>query len=147
MTSSRVRRRTGVLAALMLLFAGCAGVDSRIAKNRSAYESWPLAVREKVAAGQIALGFTREQVEVALGEPDRVFTRTDANGESQVWSYRDRMPRIGFGIGVGFGSWGRRGGSVGGVRLGAGTGMRDDEKLGVVFAPDGTVSAIDVRGK
>lgn len=106
-----------------------------------------MAVREKVAAGKIDLGFTREQVEVALGAPDRVFTRTDANGESQVWSYRDRTPRIGFGVGVGFGSWGHRGGSVGGVGIGAGTGMRDDEKLGIVFGPDGTVSAMEVRGK
>lgn len=104
-------------------------------------------MREKVAAGKIDLGFTREQVEVALGAPDRVFTRTDANGESQVWSYRDRTPRIGFGVGVGFGSWGHRGGSVGGVGIGAGTGMRDDEKLGIVFGPDGTVSAMEVRGK
>lgn len=106
-----------------------------------------MAVREKVAAGQIDLGFTREQVTVALGEPDRVTTRTNADGTSEIWSYRDRRPRVGFGVGIGFGSWGHRGGSVGGIGIGTSTGLRDDEKLGIAFGPDGTVAAIEVRGK
>lgn len=106
-----------------------------------------MAVREKVVAGQIDLGFTREQVTVALGEPDRVFTRTDANGTSEIWSYRDRRPRVGFGVGIGVGSWGHRGGPVGGIGIGTATGMRDDEKLGVAFGPDGTVASIEVREK
>ena len=136
-----------VVGVVGIVVAGCAGVDARIARHREAYATWPLAVQEKVAAGEIALGFTREQVQVALGEPDRVFHRTDVNGTAEIWSYRDRRPRVGFGIGIGFGSWGHRGGSVGTVGLGTGIGMREDEKLGVAFGPDGTVTAIEVRGK
>lgn len=138
----------GVCAlALTLAAAGCATVGSRIEKNRAQYETWPLAVREKVAAGQIDLGFTTEQVAVALGQPDRVFTRTTADGTSQVWTYRDRAPRFSFGVGVGMGSWGGRGGSFGGVGINTGTGYHDDERLGVVFDRNGHVTSIETRAR
>lgn len=127
--------------------AGCSTVDSRIAKNREAFSSWPAAVQDKIVVGKIDIGFTPEQVRVALGEPDRVFTRTTADGTSEIWSYRDRKPRIGFGVGVGLGSVGRSGGTFGGVGLNTGGGYLDDEKLGVVFDRTGRVSAIEERGK
>jgi hypothetical protein len=148
MTSSLTLGRAGILLAVLVFLSGCATVGSRIAKNRAEYETWPLAVREKVAAGQIDLGFTAQQVAVALGEPDRVFTRTTADGTSQVWSYRERGPRFGIGIGVGLGSWSsRRGGSFGTIGIGTGGGYQDDEKLGIVFDETGRVSAIETRGK
>jgi hypothetical protein len=133
--------------ALLLLAAGCSTVSSRIAKNRALFDSWPPAVQEKVAAGQVDVGFTTEQVRIALGEPDRVWTRTTMDGTSEVWSYRDRGPRVGFGVGVGMGSWGGRHGSFGGVSLGTGTGYRDDEKLGVVFDRAGHVSTLETRSR
>ncbi|MGH7945285.1 MAG: hypothetical protein ACREH8_06620 [Opitutaceae bacterium] len=135
------------LAALALIAAGCSTVDSRIAKNRDLFNSWPAAIQDKIVVGQIDIGFTPEQVRIALGEPDRVFTRTTADGTSQVWSYRDRGPRIGFGVGVGMGSFGGRGGTFGGVGIGTGGGYHDDEKLGVVFDAAGRVSSIETRGK
>lgn len=138
------------LAALVLALgaSGCSTVGSRIEKNRANYETWPMAVREKVAAGQIDIGFTTEQVAVALGQPDRVFTRTTADGTSQVWSYRDRGPRFSFGVGMGLGSFGGRGGSFGGVGINTGTGgYRDDEKLGVVFDRMGRVTSIEQRAQ
>lgn len=136
---------TCALAALLAV--GCSTVDSRIAKNRAVFDTWPPAVQDKVVVGQIDIGFTTDQVAVALGEPDRVFTRTTADGVSQVWSYRDRGPRVSFGVGVGMGSWGSRGGSFGGVGINTGGGYRDDEKLGVVFDQHGRVSSIETRGK
>lgn len=130
---------------LSLVVAGCSTVDSRIADNRAAFNTWPPAVQDKVVLGQIDVGFTTEQVRVALGEPDRVFTRTTADGTSQVWSYRERGPRFGFGIGIGTGSFGHRGGTFGGVSMGTGGGYHDDEKLGVVFDPSGKVASIETR--
>lgn len=135
------------MAALALVVAGCSTVDSRIEKNREAFNTWPPAVKDKVVVGQIDIGFTADQVRTALGEPDRVFTRTTADGTSQVWSYRDRGPRFGFGVGVGMGSFGSRGGSFGGVSVGTGNGYRDDEKMGVVIDASGHVSSIETRGK
>jgi hypothetical protein len=134
-------------AACVLIAAGCSTVDSRIAKNRELFNSWPAAVQDKVAVGQIDIGFTPDQVRMALGDPDRVFSRTTADGTSQVWSYRDRVPRFGFGIGVGTGSFGRRGGSFGTLGVAMGGGYHDDEKLGVVFDSAGHVSSIETRSK
>jgi hypothetical protein len=134
-----------VCASCSLMLAGCSTVDSRIAKNRELFNSWPATVQDRVVQGQIDLGFTPDQVRVALGEPDRVFTRTTADGTSQVWSYRDRAPRIGFGVGVGVGTFGGHGGSFGGVTMGTGGGYHDDEKLGVVIDASGRVSSIETR--
>lgn len=132
--------------ALSLALAGCATVGSRIAKNREAFSSWPPAVQEKVAAGQIDLGFTADQVRVALGEPDRVFTRTTADGSSEVWGYRERKPRLSFGVGVGLGGFSGSRAAGGGIGIGTGIGgYEDDEKLGVVFDRTGRVSSIEVR--
>ena len=136
------------LAASALLLTGCSSVDSRIAKHRAAFDSWPQPVQSKIIQGQIDIGFTTDQVRVALGEPDRVFTRTTADGSSEVWSYRDRGPKFGFGVGVGMGSMGSRSGTFGGVGIHTGPGgYLDDEKLGVVFDPNGRVSTIERRDK
>jgi hypothetical protein len=134
---------TGLVTAL--LAAGCSTVDSRIAKNRAAFDAWPAPVQSAIIQGKIGVGFTPDQVRVALGEPDRVFTRTTADGTSEIWSYRDRGPRFSFGVGVGGGSFGRGGGTFGGVGVSTGTGYHDDEKLGVVFDRNGHVSAIEER--
>ena len=134
-----------LLVVTTLLAAGCSTVDSRIAKNRAVFNTWPPAVQDKVVQGQIDIGFTPDQVRVAVGEPDRVWTRTTADGTSQVWSYRDRGPRFGFGVGVGMGSFGHRGGSFGGIGINTGTGYLDDEKMGVVFDATGRVSSIETR--
>ncbi|MDO8541250.1 MAG: hypothetical protein Q7S40_12500 [Opitutaceae bacterium] len=142
--------KPALLATLLvsLGIAGCSTVDSRIAKNREVFSSWPVAVQERVAAGQIDLGFTPDQVRVALGEPDRVFTRTTADGTSEVWSYRDRKPRLSFGVGVGMGGFSGSRHVGGGIGIGTGVrGYEDDEKLGVVFDRNGRVSAIETRGK
>ena len=136
---------TAALVGLTLAVTGCSTVDSRIAKNRAAFNSWPPAVQDKVVIGKIDIGFTPEQVRVALGEPDRVWTRTTADGTSEVWSYRDRGPRFGFGVGVGMGSFGGRGSSFGSVGVHTGPGYLDDEKLGVVFDHAGHVATIETR--
>lgn len=132
---------------IVLLVTGCSTVDSRIAKNREAFSTWPAPVQDKVVQGKIDIGFTPDQVRVALGEPDRVFTRTTADGTSEIWSYRDRGPKFSFGVGVGMGSFGHRGGTMGGIGLTTGGGYRDDEKLGIVFDRTGQVTSIETREK
>lgn len=129
------------LAIVCALLAGCSTIDSRISKNRDAFNTYPPAVQDKIIAGKVDVGFTPEQVRMAMGEPDRVFTRTTADGTSETWAYRDRKPRVGFGVGVGFGG----GGSFGGVGLNTGTGYRDDEKIGVIFDRSGHVASVEER--
>jgi hypothetical protein len=138
-----------LLGALLggLLAVGCSSVDSRIARHRDAFSTWPPEVQEKVAAGQVGLGFTPDQVRVALGEPDRVFTRTNADGTAEVWSYRERRPRLGFGIGVGVAGISGSRAAMGGIGIGTGGDYRDDEKLGVIFDRNGRVAEIEARGR
>lgn len=40
-----------------------------------------------IRRGQVDIGFTGEMVRLALGEPDRISTRRDTDGTSEVWSY------------------------------------------------------------
>lgn len=133
-----------IVSVSLILTCGCSSVDTRARKNPN-FPSWPATVQDKVLAGQVDIGLTREQVEVALGAPDRIFVRTTADGTTEVWSYRDRGPRFSFGLGIGVGSIGRSSATSLGVGLGTGGGYRDDEKMGVVFDRSGRVSAVETR--
>ncbi|HVW19987.1 MAG TPA: hypothetical protein VG838_12590 [Opitutaceae bacterium] len=133
---------TLLLAAL--LAAGCSSSpSSRIDRNRAEFDRWPIEVQQKVAAGQVDVGFTTDQVRMALGDPDRIATRTTAETETEAWIYRDRGPRIGFGLGVG--SFG--GGTAVGVGLHSGDwALRPDESKRVVF-DGGKVSAVEMSAR
>jgi hypothetical protein len=121
------------------LLAGCSTVGSRVAAHRSAYDRWPPAVQQRVSAGQIDVGFTMEQVRVALGDPDRVFSRTSPTGAFEVWSYNDRGPRFSFGVGMGS----FHGGSAYGGGVSMGTSPYPDERLRVIFDGSGRVNSIE----
>ncbi|MEO6003457.1 MAG: hypothetical protein ABIZ04_01845 [Opitutus sp.] len=125
---------------LLLISAGCATVDSRVKDHQSAFSSWPPAIQENVRAGKVDIGYTQEMVEVALGKPDRLASRTTDHGQSDVWIYFDKGPH--FSIGLGFGSGNRSSAVGGGVTVG--DDFRDDEKLRVVFE-GGRVTAIETR--
>jgi hypothetical protein len=128
-----------LLSAALLLFVGCSTTASRIARQRRAFDSWPPAVQQRVSAGQIDVGFTQEQVRVALGDPDHVFARTAANGSFEVWSYADHGPHFSFGVGMG--SFGRHSAYGGGVTVGGPS--YPDEKLRVIFDAYGRVNSIE----
>jgi hypothetical protein len=121
--------------------AGCATARTpaqRIDRDRAAYESWPAEVQQRVQAGEVAVGFTPAQVRMALGDPSDTTTRTTAEGQAEVWTYRDRSPRLGLGVGIGGGS----GGTGVGVGLGTSTGGTQAPRLRVIFT-DGVVSAVE----
>lgn len=127
------------LAALVVC-AGCSTVESRVARHRASFDTWPPPVQQQVAAGQINIGFSPEMVRVALGDPDYVYARTTQTGSSEVWSYRDRGPRFSFGIGMGS----FHGGSGFSSGVGVSTGNRyPDEKIRVIFDQTGRVSSIE----
>jgi hypothetical protein len=132
-----------LLAAFVL--AGCASnPQSRIAQNRELYRSFPSSVQRKISAGVVDVGFTPEMVRMALGRPNREFSRQSENGTSEVWVYRDASPRVSFGIGVG--SYGRHSASSVGIATSTG-GYDRDEKMRVVFR-DGQVTEVEnVRGR
>ena len=84
-------------------------------------------------------GFTPEQVQMALGEPDHTFTRTTEKGMDEVWAYRDRKPRISIGLGVVGGGGSTR---VGGATVVNSGGPYYDDVLRVVFE-GGRVAAVE----
>lgn len=104
-----------VTAAGLALTAGCATSTpaDRIAAHQADFASWPPDVQAQVQAGQVAVGFTPEQVLVALGAPNLKTTAAAPQQITEVWVYHRRAPRLG--IGLGFGSVGRSSAVGGGV--------------------------------
>lgn len=129
-----------IVASLLLLAASCASTESRVRQNQAAFESWPPEVQEKVRAGKVDVGFTPEMVRVAMGEPDRVMSRTTDRGVAEGWVYMDKGPK--FSLGLGLGTMRGSSGFGGGVTMG--DDWRDEEVLRVIFE-GGTVSAIETR--
>jgi hypothetical protein len=122
-----------------MVLAACSTVASRIDKNRAVFNSYPPDVQQKIQAGTIDIGFTPEQVHMALGDPDHRYTREASDGRYEIWGYRDSRPSFSFGIGGG--SFGRSTGFGGGVGVATGNEYPDD-KIRVVFQ-EGKVSAIE----
>jgi hypothetical protein len=88
----------GFVAAIeSLLASGCViftpPVERRISKNQENFDSYPLAIREKLRLGQIDLGYKQEMVGIALGHPDKSYRRRDAKGETIIWVYLDETVR------------------------------------------------------
>jgi hypothetical protein len=136
------RNKASVFFWLMLASAGMTGcattAESRLEKNAAVVATWPPEVQSKVRAGEAAVGFSTEQVRVALGEPDWITTLTDARGVREVWSYAGRKARFGIGLGVGVGS------GYGGVSV-AGGGRRGQELRRVIFESGRVVEIEQVK--
>jgi hypothetical protein len=71
----------------LALLAGCATPEARIKRNPEIFARLSAQDQQLIREGKVALGFTKEMVELALGRADRVYTRTDASGTSESWSY------------------------------------------------------------
>lgn len=54
-----------------------------------------------IKAGEIAVGFSQEQVELALGKPDREISIETKTGKQLAWEYRDLDPNLGLSLGLG----------------------------------------------
>jgi len=67
--------------------SGCSTPESRIRDNPAIFSRLTPAQQDTIRKGQIAIGFDKEMVELALGEPDHITTRTDATGVSEIWRY------------------------------------------------------------
>jgi hypothetical protein len=133
-------KRTFLLLLLPALLAGCATTPAdRIARAPATFAAWPAAVQVRVRAGEVALGFTPEQVRMALGAPDRILTRATAHGTEETWIYGERRSRMSIGLGLGGG--GRSGYVSGGTVIRTG-GWHRGSRLRVTFA-DGRVSVLE----
>jgi len=127
--------------ALALLVAGvaaCATPAARIKRRQAAFDGYPPAVQAAVRAGRAEVGFTPEQVELALGRPDRRYERKTAAGTQEVWAYGGGSARPSVSLGFGMG-----GGSYGGG-LGVGSEAARDDRERIVFE-NGAVLSVEKR--
>ena len=53
------------------------------------FASFPPDVQENVRNGVVDLGYSKEMVFIALGAPDRDYSRVAETGKTDVWSYVD----------------------------------------------------------
>ncbi len=80
--------RALALSIAALVAAACAELPAdRIQANQAAFAAYPPETRELIQHGQVGIGFDETAVKLAVGEPDRISERTDAQGSSRVWRY------------------------------------------------------------
>lgn len=131
------------LALAVVFFAGCASTSRRISRNQELFDTFPADVQAGIRAGNVDVGFTPEMVMMALGEPDRRYTRITEHGAFEVWAYRSRAtPRVSLGLGIGGGSGRTSVGTSVGVATG---GDRADDRVRVVFSNGKVTSVEQVR--
>jgi hypothetical protein len=68
-------------------WSGCATPATRIEANPEVYARLSDEEKALVRAGKVAIGFSAGAVKLALGDPDRVAVRTDADGQTEIWHY------------------------------------------------------------
>lgn len=85
-----------VVAFVLLALAGCSSPASRIKKEPEAFARLAPEQQELIKQGKVALGFDQEMVKLALGDPDRVRTRLDSTGKTEVWHYTTHYTDTGF---------------------------------------------------
>ena len=83
----KTRKILILAAALAAGLVGCSTPEARINRNPEIFSRLTPADQETIKKGGVSVGFDQEMVKLALGEPDRVRTRTDASGTSEIWSY------------------------------------------------------------
>jgi hypothetical protein len=116
-------RTLSLLLAAALTALACASVEKRIAASQAAFDAYPPDVQAKIRGEQIAVGFTPEQVVMALGEPDRKTQITAEDAAGEVWTWSRSVP--GVGVGLGTGSYGGRVGVGTGIGIGQGSYRKD----------------------
>ena len=88
--------RIGLCALLVIglgFGSGCASPARRIKKNPDIYAKFDPAIQQMIQQGKIDIGFDKDAVYLALGEPGRVTRRVAKDGEQEIWSYIDVQPR------------------------------------------------------
>jgi hypothetical protein len=136
-----------VLATLLIAvgLAGCATPEARIQKNPEIFARLTLSQQEMIKKGQVGVGFDQEMVKLALGEADRVSSRTDAKGTSEVWSYVTYDGGDGYPYPIYRGYYHRYygwGNPMYPYYMNY-SGRRMREQFKVTFGPDGKVSSIE----
>ena len=82
----RLTKRTVSIVVLAALGA-CATIPSRIKSHQAAFDASSPDVQQKIRQGEAAVGFTTDQVVMALGRPNRVYAKATPSGAQEIWVY------------------------------------------------------------
>jgi hypothetical protein len=82
--------------------AGCSTPETRIRANPEAFNRLTPEEQNLIREGRVGIGFNAEMVRLAVGDPDRIWTRTDTEGATESWSYTTYETYDGFPLYRGF---------------------------------------------
>lgn len=128
-------------AAALAALAACSTPASRIKDKREVFASYPAEIQEKIKRGEAAVGFTYEQVELAMGRPDRRYSGSSEQGSTETWVWTGGGGGTGVGLSVGAGSVGP---TIFGGGITIGGAPAPDERARVVFR-DGRAVSVERR--
>lgn len=90
-----------VVLVMAALVAACQSPQTRINRNQAAFDSFPPPVQAAIREGRAEVGFTEQQVLMALGKPDHVYALKTEDAEREVWQYGyGAAPSVGVGVGL-----------------------------------------------
>lgn len=76
-----------LLLAAALGLAGCSTIDKRIQEKSAAFAAYPAETQENLRKGIVEIGYTPDQVYIALGKADDKRERITAKGREITWIY------------------------------------------------------------
>jgi hypothetical protein len=132
-----------VCLTLMVSFAGCASPDARIKRSPEMFARLSPEQQALVKEGKVGIGFDAEAVQLAIGKPDRIWTRTDAAGTNELWGYTRWENDLGQPL---YSGWYHRyygGGGYYPLYYTDYPYRREYEYFRVVFGPDRKVTAVE----
>ncbi|MDB6093661.1 MAG: hypothetical protein JWM32_1223 [Verrucomicrobia bacterium] len=75
------------LVLLALLAAGCSTIDSRIKEKSATFAGLDAPTQEKLRKGRVEVGYTKDMVYIALGQPDERKEHVTGQGQTETWIY------------------------------------------------------------
>ncbi len=80
--------RTLFTLVFVLWVSGCvSNPNTRIQKEPQLFATFTPENQAKIKKGEIAIGFSRDMVRLALGSPWQVHVRTAESSETEIWTY------------------------------------------------------------
>jgi hypothetical protein len=71
----------------LLLCSACTSPQRRIDADPMRFQQYPPDVQAAIREGNIELGFAPDMVEMSLGRPRRIYSRTGTGDTTEIWEY------------------------------------------------------------
>jgi hypothetical protein len=76
------------LVLAMLAFAGCSTFQKRAGEKSAVFAGLDAATQENLRKGVVELGYTKDMVYIALGQPDERKEKVAKDGKDETWIYQ-----------------------------------------------------------